>query len=67
MVLTINYLFTFKTCEYRNPTEVLDLRMMQSIKSYFRQEPEEIGECGFKLSSDSSTFYFRCRSAKDKW
>ena len=36
VVLTVNYLFTFKTCEYKNPTEVLDLRIVHSVKSYFR-------------------------------
>jgi hypothetical protein len=43
MVLTVNYLFTFKTSEYKNPTEVVDLRNVQSLKSYFRKSGEEIG------------------------
>lgn len=41
VVLTANYLFTFKSSEYRDPTEVLDLKLIQSIKSYFRRGNED--------------------------
>lgn len=66
VVLTTNYLFTFKSKVYVDPTDILDLRTVKSIKSYLKKY-EDRESCAFKIASEDSSMYFRCRGATEKW
>ena len=66
-MVTQNYLFTFKSAtELAEPTDILDLRQIDSIKSYVKRfEDREIST--FKLASEDTSIYFRCRTLPEKW
>jgi len=66
VVLTPNYLFTFKSKVYVDPTDILEVRTIKSIKSYLKHY-EDRETCAFKISSDDASLYFRCKGAPEKW
>lgn len=66
VVLTQNYLFTFKSKVYVDPTDIVDIRTIKSIKSYVKHY-EDRETCAFKLSADDNSLYFRCKGAPEKW
>jgi hypothetical protein len=66
VVLTQNYVFTFKSKVYIDPTDILDIRTIKSIKSYVKHY-EDRDTCAFKLTSDETSLYFRCKGAQEKW
>jgi hypothetical protein len=45
----------------------VDLRHIQSIKSYFKRSSEEYCQNGFKITSDELTLYFKCKEVTEKW
>ena len=66
VVLTENNVYSFEKKQvYRNPTEVLPVAEIETLKLYHKEQQER--PFSFRLESKNLNFYLSCSNNQEKW
>lgn len=62
VIVTQNYLFTFKSqSELTEPTDILDLRQISSVKTYLKKF-DDLDFNSIKIQTEDTSMYFKCKT-----